>query len=694
MIRFIKQKWSDSLNIGRKNNIHYLELQRIALLNAVAIISLFLSFTIFTIYYSLGFSNKYVPLIMIPICFSVLWSNKIGKYRLAKNIAFLGFLISITFWSFYTRRSGAELFYITLACSSASIFKRKKTIFLSMFVCGIFYFLYAIYDNVVPFQTDPTINYFFINTLLAFTTAGVVFFQIMLFVDLTNHFSKSLDKKYDELNFAFDKQKGTEDKLKNSNIELLSFNNKLDQLVKKSNSELQSYQTAINDNLYSIVTDLDGTILKINDNFINACGYTKAELLGKNFTILNSDFHSENFYKSISERIDAGKVWRGETKNRAKDGSFFWIISSILPIFDSKKKVVRFFTISVNITDKKNAEEKEKLAVYNLTKSEKRLRLLLENQTDLIVITNSEGKRRYVNQSFCNFFGKERDYFIGSNYRTLDTKIAKETYLEIFKKLTVDNPKIKSVSVLENANGEKRWIEWNEVALFDSNDNVIEILSIGHDISELKEIEFQNANYIAQFEELAFKNSHHFRSPLSNVMGIIDLLDNNESSKEEIKELINIMKVEISDLDGASRELSAFINSYHSRNHKPERKSFNIDFIEAKSKHLNWRYKIRNYLDGTGTLTANQAVSHLHCDIGKWYYNEGKDRYGHLPPVQKFEIEHEKLHNLVREILELKSIDEHDIAETKYLELVHTSDKIILLLDETEVIVRNYIYNN
>jgi PAS domain-containing protein len=342
MIQFIKQKWSDALNIGRKNNIHYLELQRIALLNAVAVISLFLSFTITAIYYSLGFSNKFVPLIMIPICFSVLWCNKIGKYRLAKNIAFLGFLISITFWSFYTRRSGAELFFITLACSSASIFKRKNTVFASMFVCGIFYFSYAIYDNIVPFKIDPTINYFFINTLLTYTTAGVVFFQIILFVDLTNHFSKSLDKKYDELNFAFDKQKGTEDKLKNSNIELLSFNNKLDQLVKKSNSELHSYQTAINDNLYSIVTDLDGTILKINDNFINACGYSKAELLGKNFTILNSDFHSENFYKSISERIDAGKVWRGEPKTEPKTEVFSGLFPPYFPFLIVRKTLFGF----------------------------------------------------------------------------------------------------------------------------------------------------------------------------------------------------------------------------------------------------------------------------------------------------------------------------------------------------------------
>ena len=203
----------------------------------------------------------------------------------------------------------------------------------------------------------------------------------------------------------------------------------------------------------------------------------------------------------------------------------------------------------------------------------------------------------------------------------------------------------------------------------------------------MKENEFQNANYIAQMEELAFKNSHHFRKPLSNIIGVIDLIDD-DSSKDEINEMLSIIKNEINDLDSSSQELSSFINT-HSKNSNHQKEIFNVDFIEAKLKHLKWKYKIRHFLDGEGSLTQNQAVSHYHCDFGKWYYSEGKVKYGHMESVKKLELQHEKLHHLVKEILDLKSKGKTQESEIKYKKLVATSDKIIILLDESEHIINN-----
>ena len=109
-----------------------------------------------------------------------------------------------------------------------------------------------------------------------------------------------------------------------------------------------------------------------------------------------------------------------------------------------------------------------------------------------------------------------------------------------------------------------------------------------------------------------------------------------------------------------------------------------IDFSQARFKHLNWKFRIRNFLDGKETLTQEQAISHKRCDLGKWFYADGKSKYGHLKEMQEFEKEHEKLHNLVKEIVLLR--EKHDTvqAEAKYNSLLKTSDAIIYLLDAAE----------
>jgi PAS domain S-box-containing protein len=684
---YIKKKWKAGLNIGRHENLHYLEVQRNALINALLIIISIISAVYVFVNMTFNINNSYISLIAFPFCFFVLWLNSKHKYKLARNIAFFSFLFIITFWSFYTRRCGAQFLYIPLACCGASLYREKKNVLLTMIACSGFFMIYTIVDTQIPFVPDPNLNYFTMNMVFAYITAGIVFFQIMLYVDITSHFSKSLDRKLKELKFARENQKVIEGKLRFSNEELLGFNKKLDNLARQSNEELHSYQNAINDNLYSLVTDLDGIILKINQPYVTTTKYSKEELIGVPIRVLNADSHPESFYESIRIEVSKNKIWRGEVKNKAKDGTYFWMVSSILPLYDKDHNVVKFFVISSDITAKKLSENKEKSALKELTENEKRLRLLLENQIDLVVISEKGGKRKFVNQSFCDFFGKEKEFFIGTNYRTQYPEDVIQSYLNIFDSLTFQNPKIITLDALENAEGEKRWIQWDEVALFDENEKVTEILSIGHDITEIKEIEFQSANYIAQFEEMAFKNSHKFREPLDNLIQAINVYDLQKSTKEEITQMNVFIKKILGDLDIATRELSAFINGYHSENTLNENITLNTDFDIAKSKHLNWKYKIKNFLEGSSSLTHNQAVSEQVSDLGKWFYNVGKNKYGHLAPMQEFEIVHKKLHEITATIIALKTNGDNENAEIKFKELQQISDKIILLLDEASRIV-------
>lgn len=687
MLDFFLQKWKDAHNFEGQAELHYLEKQRIATLNSICWILIVFSILITLVYVILDFSNKFIPLIALPISIITIWFNYNKKYTLARNIAFFGALIAISIWCIHDRRTGTELLLIALANGSVSVYEKRKNAYLGMIICSVFFLVYKIYDYSTPFVINERINYVIINTILTFATAGIIFFQAIINVDLGQNISKELDKNFKILKVAFENQKTSDENLKSANTELNNFNQKLDFLVKKAVEELQSYQTAIDDNLNSIVTNCDGIIVKINNRYLQKSGYKKEELLGKNINILKSDYHSIDFYKEIDDKIASGNVWRGESKIKTKNGEDLWLLSSILPIKDDTGKIIEFLTISADITDKKEVEKKEKIASNKLSKSERKVGLLLEHQTDLIVISDKFGNRNYVNKSFYEFFGKDKDYFIGTNYRTLEIDNLDEFYLKIFDSLSYENPKITITIVRENALGQKRWIKWDEMAFFDANNEVTEVLSIGHDITEMKENEFQNANYIAQFEELAFKNSHHFRKPLSNIIGLISLIDG-KTTESEINEIFNIVKSEISDLDSSSKELSEFIN-LHSINKKHDSEVFNTDFINAKLMHLKWKYKIKHYLDGEGSLTDIQAISPEDSDFGKWYYTEGKAKYGHLEPVIKFEKQNLKLHQQVSQILQLQKEGSNELAEKKYKELVSISDKIILLLDEAEQYVNN-----
>jgi methyl-accepting chemotaxis protein len=112
-----------------------------------------------------------------------------------------------------------------------------------------------------------------------------------------------------------------------------------------------------------------------------------------------------------------------------------------------------------------------------------------------------------------------------------------------------------------------------------------------------------------------------------------------------------------------------------------------VDFSQARFKHLNWKFKIRNFLDGKEVLTEEQAISHDYCDLGIWYNTDGRFKYGKIPCMKKFETEHERLHNAVKKIQQLKSQGKTEEAEALFIELVDASDTIVELLNEAESII-------
>ncbi|HHH36924.1 MAG TPA: HAMP domain-containing protein [Gammaproteobacteria bacterium] len=106
-----------------------------------------------------------------------------------------------------------------------------------------------------------------------------------------------------------------------------------------------------------------------------------------------------------------------------------------------------------------------------------------------------------------------------------------------------------------------------------------------------------------------------------------------------------------------------------------------FDFGAARAAHLAWKTRLRSFLDGRSTLTREQAVSHRHCVLGKWYYGEGLAKYGHMEEMQAIEAPHEALHDIIGRIIECKERGDLDEAERLYRQVEPLSARIVGYLD-------------
>ena len=122
----------------------------------------------------------------------------------------------------------------------------------------------------------------------------------------------------------------------------------------------------------------------------------------------------------------------------------------------------------------------------------------------------------------------------------------------------------------------------------------------------------------------------------------------------------------------------------HAHAHGLEDHDADFDFFAARTAHLSWRQRIRDFLDGAKSLTHEEAVSHRDCALGKWLYSRGLADYGHIDEMKVMETEHEKLHSVIREIIDLKHRGNDTQAETRYQDIEALSGRIVALLKAVE----------
>jgi PAS domain S-box-containing protein len=285
--------------------------------------------------------------------------------------------------------------------------------------------------------------------------------------------------------------------------------------------DLEQQKMALDESAIVAITDIKGDITYVNDKFCEISKYSKKELIGKNHRVVNSGYHSSDFFVNLWKTIGSGSIWKGDIKNKAKDGTFYWVSTTIVPYVNENGKPYQFIAIRFDITKQKDGEEalkQQKLAL---------------DESAIVAITDTGGKITYVNDKFCEISKYDREELIGQNHRIINSgHHSKEFFLDLWK--TIGSGKIWKGDIKNRAkDGQHYWVSTTIVPYLNEKGQPYQYVAIRFDVTKQKEMENDLKERTRQLEDFCFIVSHNLRSPLSNLLLLTSMIEESTTYEDQ-----------------------------------------------------------------------------------------------------------------------------------------------------------------
>jgi len=308
--------------------------------------------------------------------------------------------------------------------------------------------------------------------------------------------------------------------------------------IKETLETLEYYKNAIDNSGIVSKTDEHGFINYVNDKFCEVSGYSAEELLGKQHNIINSGYHSKEFFNEMWQTISNGKIWKGVFRNKSKNGNIYWVDSTIVP-FLKNGKIFSYISIRFDIT--------EKMVIHQKVEEQKMFYETILNSIPVdIAVFNENHEYLYLNPMAVKS-PSVREFLIGKDdfdycqHYNKDISIA-QTRREIFKEVKNLKKTIEFTDKILQPNGNYVYNLRRFFPILNESNEFVNMIGFGIDITEKTEQALQLENSLEEKEALLGEIHHRVKNNLALVLGLIEMQSirtENDYLKNQFSEIHN-----------------------------------------------------------------------------------------------------------------------------------------------------------